>query len=157
MRTQSNTIRNRAPGQPAVAPVDDRPAVPAAGLWTNLGVLLQGVTAAAVLLSADVHLDLWAEGFRQVRIVGPLFLLNAAGGLVIALALLLWRHWLPALAAFGFGAATLGAYWISVTVGLFGMKETTAGVPQLVSEISEIVIVVGAVLLLVIRWIRPDR
>ena len=35
------------------------------------------VGAAAVLVSAAVHLWLWFEGFRDLSIIGPSFLLNA--------------------------------------------------------------------------------
>ena len=73
--------------------------------------LMCGLAAAGVMLSADVHFDLWyAQGFREVDTIGPLFLLNAIGGLIIGLVLICWRHWLPALAAAGFGAATLVSY-----------------------------------------------
>jgi hypothetical protein len=100
--------------------------------------LVRGLAAAAVLLAADVHFDLWyAQGFRDVPTIGPLFLLNAVAGLAIALVLLCWRHWLPALAAAGFGAATLVAFYLSVTVGIFGFKEVPTGEPQLLAETAE--------------------
>jgi hypothetical protein len=101
--------------------------------------VLRACTVAAVLLSADVHLELWMEGFRQIPVIGPLFLLDVAGGLVVALAVLLWRHWLPALTAAGFGAATLGAFLLSVTVGLFGLKEVFTGTAQMVAAVAEAV------------------
>ena len=50
-----------------------------------------GLAATGVLLSAVVHFDLWyAQGFREVDTIGPLFLLNAIGGLVIGLVLICW-------------------------------------------------------------------
>ncbi|PZS05974.1 MAG: hypothetical protein DLM56_01790 [Pseudonocardiales bacterium] len=48
-----------------------------------------------------------------------------------------WRHWLAMLACVGFGAATLAAFYLSVTVGLFGLHETAAGTPQILAEASE--------------------
>jgi hypothetical protein len=105
--------------------------------------VLRGLTAAAVLLSASVHLQLWAEGFKDLHVIGPLFLLTAVGGLGIALAVLLWPHWLPVLAAAGFGASTLTAFWLSATVGLFGFKEVVlTGAPQLLAEGAEIAAIV---------------
>lgn len=101
------------------------------------GEALRVLAAGGVLLSGVVHLELWAEGFRQTAVVGPLFLLNAVGGLVVALAVLAWRHWLPALAAAGFGAATLAAFLVSVYRGLFGVHEQFAGVPQQLALWSE--------------------
>ena len=34
------------------------------------------LAAAAVLVSAAVHLYLWFEGYREVDVIGPAFLLN---------------------------------------------------------------------------------
>jgi len=109
----------------------------------------RGLTAAGVLLSAVVHLELWAAGMRDVAVIGPGFLLNASGGLAIALATLLWRHWLPLAAALAFGAATLVAFVMSVTVGLFGVQETASGVPQVLAAAAEVAAVVFAVVALV--------
>jgi hypothetical protein len=97
-----------------------------------------GLAAAGVLLSADVHLDLWSDGYRKIHLIGPLFLLNVMGGLVIGVAMLVWRHWLTSLLAAGFGIATLIGFWLSVAVGLFGFKETSSGTPQLLAELAEI-------------------
>lgn len=112
---------------------------PSIGARDVVARILSGLTAAGVLLSADVHLQLWTEGFRTIHLIGPLFLLNAAGGLVIGVAVVTWRHWLPLLAAVGFGAATLIAFWLSVTVGLLGLKEVATGTPQILAEVAEIV------------------
>jgi hypothetical protein len=84
-------------------------------------------------------------------------MLNAVSGLLIALLVICWRHWLSALAAIGFGAATLAAFWISVLHGLFGVHETATGQPQILAEVAEIVAVVfGSVALLcrirLTRW-----
>lgn len=106
---------------------------------------LRALTAACVLLSAVVHLQLWAEGMRDVAVVGPAFLLNAVGGFAVAVAVLAWPHWLPLLAACGFGAATLTAFIVSVTVGLFGVHEVVTGVPQTLSAGSEVGAMVFAV------------
>jgi hypothetical protein len=106
----------------------------------------RGLAAAGVQVSAAVHLDLWdLEGFRRIHIIGPLFLLNGIGGLVIGVGVLVWRHWLPALAAAGVGAATLGGFWLSVTVGLFGFHERATGPAQILAEAAEIGAVVFGV------------
>lgn len=104
------------------------------------------VTAAAVLVSAAVHLRLWLEGFRDISYIGPAFLLNAVAGLVIAVALLAWRHWLPWFLAAGFGAATLGAFVVSATVGLFGVQERWTGGAVLTAAVSEVVALLGGAL-----------
>jgi len=117
-----------------------------------------GLAATGVLLSAVVHFDLWyAQGFREVDTIGPLFLLNAIGGLVIGLVLICWRHWLPALAAAGFGAATLVAFYLSVTIGLFNFKEIATGEPQVLAEVAEYVALVFGVIAAWMSWRHSRR
>jgi hypothetical protein len=110
------------------------------------------LVAVAVLVSAWVHLKLWIDGFRDLSVVGPAFMLNAVAGVVIAVLLLAWRHWLPLLLAVGFGVATLGAFVTSTTVGLFGVHEQWTGFYVFAAAVSEAVaIVVGALGLLLAR------
>src|ERR1700712_1973254 len=115
----------------------------------NLSMLGRGLAAAGVLLSADVHLVLYFDGFSDIKVVGPAFLLNAIGGIIIGVALLLWRHWLPLLAAIAFGVSTLVAFYISATVGLFGVHETFGGNQVVLAEIAEWVAIIGASVALV--------
>ena len=68
------------------------------------------VTALAALVSAVVHGYLWVDGYRDIDVIGPAFLVNAVAGAVIAVLLLVWRHWVPAFLVTGFGASTLGAF-----------------------------------------------
>ena len=108
---------------------------------------IRGLAAAAVLLSAVVHLDLWdLQNFRVIHIIGPLFLLNVIAGIVIGVVMLAWRHWLPALAAAGFGATTLIFFWWSVIWGLFGLKEVATGSAQVLAEGAEIAAIVFGLL-----------
>lgn len=110
---------------------------------------LRLLAALAVLVSAAVHLYLWADGMRDVDVVGPGFLLNAVGGAVIAVLLVAWRHWVPAFLALGFGLSTLGAFAVSATVGLFGVQESWSGWAVWTAAVAEVVaIITGAVLLL---------
>jgi hypothetical protein len=97
----------------------------------------RGLAAAGVFLAAVVHLDLWVQGFRSVSTIGPLFMLDFVAGMIIGVGVLVWRHWLPALAAAGFGAATVIAFWISVVHGLFGVKETPTGSSEILAEVAE--------------------
>lgn len=101
--------------------------------------VFRGLAAAAVFLSAVVHLDLWdVQNFRSLHIIGPLFLLNVIAGLVLGIVVLVWRHWLPALAVAGFGATTLVFFWWSVLWGLFGLHEVATGSSQILAEAAEI-------------------
>jgi O-antigen/teichoic acid export membrane protein len=108
---------------------------------------IRTLAALAVLVSAAVHLVLWFDGVRH-QSVGPAFLLNAAGGVVIAVLLVSWRHWVPPLLAIGFGVSTLGAFVISATVGLLGVHEHWTGGYVWTAAVAEVVaIVAGAVAL----------
>jgi hypothetical protein len=83
-----------------------------------------------------------------MSVIGPAFLLNAVGGAVIAVLLVTWRSWVPALLTAGFGVGTLGAFILSATAGLFGLHERWVGWPVWTAAVSEVVaIVVGALLL----------
>ena len=107
------------------------------------------LAAAAVLVSAAVHLKMWFDGVRDQDVIGPAFMLNAVAGVVIAGLLLLWQHWIPAFLTLGFGASTLGAFIIASTVGLFGVHTTWEGVQVWTAAVSEVVaIVTGGLLLL---------
>jgi hypothetical protein len=118
----------------------------------------RGLAATGVLLSAVVHLDLWdLQGFRDIPTIGPLFMLNFIGGVLIGVVMLVWRHWLPMLAAAGFGASTVAAFWISVVHGLFGLKETATGSSQVLAEVSEYVAVVFGLLAAALLWNEVRR
>ena len=111
-------------------------------MWTRIA------TAVAALVSAAVHLILWFDGYRDIEVVGPAFLLNAVAGVVIAVLLVRWRHWLPAFLVLGFGLSTLGAFVLSTTVGLFGVHEQWRGGWVLTAAVSEVVCVLGGLVLL---------
>jgi hypothetical protein len=114
---------------------------------------LRMLVAAAVLVSGAVHLTLWADGVRDIEVIGPLFLLNAVAAVVIAVAVLLWSSWVPLLLAVGFGASTLGAFAISATVGLFGVHERWTGGYVLTANVAELVaLVVGSWALYAEGW-----
>ena len=106
------------------------------------------VGAVAVLVSAAVHLYLWGQGVKDDDLIGPAFLLNAIGGAVIAVLLVAWRHWIPALLAVGFGLSTLAAFVISATVGLFGFESTWGGWEVWTAAVAELVAIVTGVQLL---------
>ena len=102
------------------------------------------ITAAAVLVSAYVHLKEWFDGFRHVDVIGPLFIVNGVAGIVIAVLLVTWQHWVPPFLAFGFGASTLGGFVIAATWGLFGDHEKWQGSYIWVAAIAEAVTVLAA-------------
>ena len=115
------------------------------GLWR--GLACAGATAGAV-----VHLLLWADGFRTIAWIGPLFLLDVVAGLVVGLAVVVLHHWLTALAVALFGLGTLMAFQASVWFGLFDVHETWNGWPQVTAGVGELVALVGGVALLLTAW-----
>jgi len=119
----------------------------------RMATLLRVLIAICVVTSAVVHLYLWQDGMKTLDVVGPAFLLNGIGGLVLGVLVLVWRHWLPLLGAVGFGIATLTAFLISTTPGgFFGVHERWVGWAVWLSAISEIgAIVLGVAALLAER------
>jgi hypothetical protein len=100
------------------------PAAPAPS-GRRAGTLLLRLGCAALLgWIGYIHLHLWQEGYRQIPTNGPLFLLDAVAGFALALLVLAWPRPLARLAAAGYTAGTLGALIISLTVGLFGFRES---------------------------------
>jgi hypothetical protein len=113
------------------------------------------IGAVALLVSAAVHLKLWFGGVRD-QSVGPAFLVNVVAGVVIAILLVRWDHWVPAFLTLGFGLSTLGAFVISTTVGLMGVHSHWEGFAVFAAAAAEVVCIgVGAALLLAARAHRP--
>lgn len=114
-----------------------------------MSLLIRAFAVVSLLGVGVVHLIGWQDWAREESVVGPLFLLNVVASVVLATAVLVWRHWLVGLATLGFGAATLVAYLLSLTVGFFGVHEqfqTTLEVWGVVTDVA--CIVAGALLLL---------
>lgn len=104
---------------------------------------LRVAIALCVIVSGVVHFLLWRDGMRNVDIVGPAFLLNAVAGPVIGVLVLVWRHWLPLLAAVGFGLATLGAFTVAtLPSGLFGVHSRWSGAQEWTSAVTEALAIV---------------
>jgi hypothetical protein len=62
-----------------------------------------------------------------------------------------------ALAAAGFGVATLVAFYLSVTIGLFNFKEIATGEPQVLAEVAEYVAVAFGLLSAWMSWRHSRR
>ena len=106
------------------------------------------LAAVSVLVSAAVHLYLWLDFARDDDVLGPSFMLNAVGGAVIAVLVLVWRHWVTALLAAGFGLSTLLAFVLATTVGFFGVTASWTGWAVWVAALAEVVAVVAGAALL---------
>jgi hypothetical protein len=100
-----------------------------------------------------IHLQLWLDGYREVPVVGTLFLLNGIGAIALATALLVAPARLLSIAAMLaalFTAGTLAGLILSLTVGLFGVHESlqTPLVPAtLIIESTGVLVLVVTVIL----------
>lgn len=115
-------------------------------LLRTTGTLESRVARAAVLAlaatgggflvwSAVIHLILWADGYKDISVVGPLFLVQAVACSLLAVAIVAFR-WLVLLAAGAVaGVATAVGLLLSVHVGLFGYTESLA-VPYAVLSLA---------------------
>jgi hypothetical protein len=93
-------------------------------LTTTADRVLRIVAAALVAAGGIVHLKLWSDGYRDIDKIGPSFLLNGLASLAVAVALVVWRHWIPVLAALAVVDATLLAFGLSRTSrGIFDFVE----------------------------------
>ncbi|HWE69536.1 MAG TPA: hypothetical protein VG205_04190 [Acidimicrobiales bacterium] len=112
-------------GPPAVPPPEGRrlPRSLIANPGLPISLLFWG-GAVLVALSALIHLHLWSTGYRQIPTIGPLFLLQAMAGLVVAAAIAASRHYLMAVIGAGFVAGTIAGLVVSVEVGLFGFQDS---------------------------------
>jgi plastocyanin len=101
-------------------------------------VVLRVAGAGLLVATAAIHLDLYLTGYRQIPVIGWLFLLQCIAAFLLALAVLISRSRLAAAAGAGFALATLGGYLLSLWFGLFGFTEhrTTAGIVAGVIEVA---------------------
>jgi len=84
-------------------------------------------TALLVATAGAIHLYLYFDYFHRVHVIGVLFLVNAAVGLVIGTVLLARRDGLVLLGAGGYAVGTLAGFVVSTRWGLFGYRETFWG------------------------------
>src|SRR3984957_18140605 len=108
--------------------------------------LLAVAGAALVVWSGVIHLQLWFDGYRDISVIGPLFLIQAITSIALALALVVFRRLVLLAAGAVLLAATAVGLLLSAGPGLFGYQESLA-VPY--AETSLAVEITGAVVLMV--------
>jgi hypothetical protein len=90
--------------------------------WTVLA--LAGIGAGFLVWSGVIHLDLWADGYKDISVIGPLFLVQGIASILLAVAIVAFR-WLALLVAGALAGLATGAdLLLSVYVGLFGYTES---------------------------------
>ena len=101
---------------------------------------------------------LWSDGYKDISVIGPLFLVQGIAGIVIAVVMLAFR-WLALIAVGALtGVATAVGLILSVEVGLFGYTESLS-VPYAVLSLAveftaAFVLLVGVVLLALAEPVR---
>jgi hypothetical protein len=110
--------------------------------WTV--TVLAWAGAVLVLLSGLIHLKLYGS-YKGISVIGPLFLAQGIVGILLAVALGVFRRLWLVLAGAGFCIATAAGLLISVNFGLFGFQDSLA-VPYATSSLIE-EFIGGAVLL----------
>jgi hypothetical protein len=88
-------------------------------------VLTLAATGAAFLVwSAVIHLELWGDGYSAISVIGPLFLAQGIGCIVLGIAIVAFRSLALLAAGAVAGAATAVGLLLTVHVGLFGYTES---------------------------------
>ena len=126
------------------------------GRWAAALLLRVGCVALLAWIGY-IHLHLWLEGYRHIPTNGPLFLLDAVAGFVLAAVLLVWPRPLAGLVAAGYTAATLGALFISLSVGLFGFRESISASYVTQSLTIETITTLALISLTVLLAFAPGR
>jgi len=105
---------------------------------------LRVIAAVLVGVIAAVHLQQYIDFISEVPTIGVLFLLNAAGGAGLALALIARDAWLRRLAAvgsLGLAAGSLVSIAIALSSSLFGYSEPTLRLPILIAILAEVAVI----------------
>jgi hypothetical protein len=120
--------------------------------WAATAAALAG--AAMLIWSAWIHIMLWwSDGYKDIHIIGPLFLAQGIACIVLAVPLVIWRSVAVQAVSAVTLAATAAGLLISVNYGLFGLKESLA-VPYTVLSLYEefggaAILIAGSVILAV--------
>ena len=85
--------------------------------------LLRVGAAGCLAASGVIHAELYLHGYRAIPGVGPAFLLQASGSLVVALLLPLTSATMLRLAAAALAAGALVGFILSRTIGILGFVE----------------------------------
>ncbi|HEX3715431.1 MAG TPA: hypothetical protein VHV09_21740 [Trebonia sp.] len=126
--------------------------------WTVLALTATG--AGFLVWSGVIHLELWSDGYKDISVIGPLFLVQGIASIVLAVAIVAFR-WLALLVAGAVtGVATAVGLLLTVYVGLFGYTESLtvpyATLSLAVEFTAAFVLLAGAVLLALAAPARAD-
>lgn len=78
-----------------------------------------------IIWSSSIHFHLWQSlGYRHIATIGPLFLLQSIGGVLLGVLVIGVRRVWSAVLGAGFAVSTMVGFLISVEYGLFDFKDT---------------------------------
>jgi hypothetical protein len=95
-----------------------------AARWAILALAATG--GAFLIWSSIIHLELWDDGYRDISVIGPLFLIQGIVGIILGVAIAGFRSLFLLAAGVVTGLATAGGLLLSVNGGLFGYTESLA-------------------------------
>lgn len=126
----------------------------------GLPTALLGLAAIAVGVGGYEHAHLFHQGYREIHVIGPLFLLNAITSLVVILLLLARRPGLFVVSALGLNLGAILAILLTRSSGgLFGFHEAgydSRATLTLISEIVAVLLTLAGVAAARGRLIAPD-
>jgi hypothetical protein len=113
-----------------MTPHDERPIPARVGRGRLVGMSVLGllvIGAAMVAWSAIIHLYLWGkeDGYRGVPTIGHMFLAQGIAGCLLAVAVIIHRRVITALAGAVYMASSISALYKSIHGGLFDFDETS--------------------------------
>jgi hypothetical protein len=83
--------------------------------------------ALLVVWSSYIHFHLWQSiGYKHIATIGPLFLVQSIGGLLLGILVATVRRVWTAILGVGFAVMTMAGFLVTVQRGLFGFKESWA-------------------------------
>ena len=112
--------------------------------WTVLALTATG--AGFLVWSGVIHLMLWSDGYKDISVIGPLFLVQGIVSIILGAVIVAFRWLILLVAGSVAGVATAVGLLLSVYVGLFGFQESLS-VPY--AELSLAVEFTAAFVLLV--------
>ena len=124
-------------------------------------VTLLAVAGAALLVwSGVIHLQLWSDGYRDISVIGPLFLVQGIASFALALAVVVFRRLVLLAAGAALLAATAVGLLLSAGSGLFGYTESLA-VPyaetSLAAEFTGAAVLVAAAVIVLVASLATRR
>jgi len=124
--------------------------------WTVL--VLTGIGAGFLVWSGVIHLMLWSDGYKDISVIGPLFLAQGIVSIILGVVIVAFRWLVLLLAGAVAGVATAVGLLLSVYVGLFGYQESLSvpyGTLSLAVEFTAaFVLLVGAAVLALAAPVR---